>query len=345
MKTWLTTFLTIFVLALLPQNVSSQAKKKVDKKETKKDTKKVAEDDIQIEDDSKGTSKKKEGDDIKIEDDAPPTTGKVDTPAKGGDGLDDDLSGLDEKPKTAPKTGPVDPKSVKSGPMKSSSGDSDERSYWNDIKVVPRKLILKQNRVELIPYVGVTINDNLIRHILLGGEAAYYISDALSFSLGGHAYLKQQTDRAYLTGLQQRTLPTLNAYLWTATLNANYEAAYGKMAIHNKKILQWGIFLSGGLGATQTEIIPRNAGHESWTNTNITIQVGVGFRVFISKWLTVWLSMRNYMMQDRFESSDRIEASASEAEKAASGRFINNIVFQVGLSVFFPTDFEYTTFK
>ncbi|MBN2724817.1 MAG: outer membrane beta-barrel domain-containing protein [Deltaproteobacteria bacterium] len=329
MKTWLTIFLAIFSLAVLPQNAASQGKK-VDKKEKKKS----ADADIQI-----------EGDDVKIEEDGPPTTGKVETPkTPAKDGLDDDVDSLDVDTKPATKTGPSTAKD-KGTSSESTGGDKDVRSYWSDIKVVPRKLILKQNRVELIPYFGTTLNDNLIRHILVGGEFSYYISDALSFSVGGHTYIKQQTDRAYLTGLQQRTLPTLNTYLYSATLNANYEAAYGKMAIHNSKILQWGIFLSGGVGVTGTEIIPRNAGHESWVNTNITIQVGVGFRVFISKWLTVWLSMRNYMMQDRFENINRTEASAAIAEEDAAARFINNIVFQVGLSVFFPTDFDYTTFR
>ncbi|MBU1242064.1 outer membrane beta-barrel domain-containing protein [Myxococcota bacterium] len=228
---------------------------------------------------------------------------------------------------------------------KTKGDDEDARSYWSDIKVVPRKLILKQNRIELIPYMGVTLNDNLIRHIALGGEFGYYMSDAMSIGVGGHMYMKQQTDRAYLTGLQQRVLPTLNQYLYTATLNVNYEAAYGKFAFHNKKILQWGIFLSGGLGVTGTEVIPRNAAHEPWTNMNITIQVGAGFRVFINQWLTLWGGVRNYMMQDKFENSNRTQPDAEAGEKNAAARFINNIVFQIGVSVFFPTSFEYTTFK
>jgi len=231
------------------------------------------------------------------------------------------------------------------GPATKAGDDEDARSYWSDIKVVPRKLILKQNRVELIPYMGVTLNDNLIRHIAFGGEFGYYMSDAMSIGVGGHMYTKQQTDRAYLTGLQQRVLPTLNQYLYTATLNVNYEAAYGKFAVHNKKILQWGIFLSGGLGVTGTEVIPRNAAHEPWTNMNITIQVGAGFRVFINQWLTLWGGVRNYMMQDKFENSNRTQPSADAGESNAAARFINNIVFQVGVSVFFPTSFEYTTFK
>ncbi len=223
--------------------------------------------------------------------------------------------------------------------------EGEELSYWRDIKVVPRKLILKVRRFELVPYFGVTLNDNLIRHYMFGGEFSYHMSDVLSFGIGGHWYQFQMTDRAYLTGLQQRVLPTLNKYLYTATLNANYEAAYGKMAVHNKKILQWGVFLSGGLGVTGTEVIPRNAAHESWTNTDITIQFGIGVRVFLTKWLTLYTGVRNYMFLDKFENPDRDEPDGAEASRNASTRFINDITFQLGLSVFYPTDFEYTTFK
>ncbi len=278
-------------------------------------------------------------DDIIIEDE--------DSPADTGSGEStDDL--VIEPTETTDDTGSSDAAAGAEGdkaPAVKQGDDEDARSYWADIKVVPRKLILKQNRMELIPYIGTTLNDNLIRHIALGGEFGYYLSDAMSVGVGGHVYMKQQTDRAYLTGLQQRVLPTLNQYLYTATLNVTYEAAYGKFAVHNKKILQWGIFLTGGLGMTGTEVIPRNAAHEPWTNQNLTIQVGVGFRVFISQWLTLWGGVRNYVMQDKFENSNRNQVSASAGESNAAARLINNIVFQVGVSVFFPTSFEYTTFK
>ncbi|MDA3862622.1 MAG: outer membrane beta-barrel domain-containing protein [Deltaproteobacteria bacterium] len=330
MRTLFISLISIFALNFQALNLV----KAQDKKEKEK---------IEFEDSSKD-----KGGDIKFEDEeGPPTTGKVENITGGSDDLltDDisDLGSLDDKKKKKTSTGKVAPGTK----TKPGAEHQDSKTYWSDIKVVPRKLILKQKRIELIPYMGMTMNDNLIRHILIGGEFSYYLSDALSFGVGGHAFLKQQTDRAYLTGLQQRVLPTLNQYLYSFTLNSTYEAAYGKMAIHNKKILQWGIFLTGGVGITGTEVIPRNAGHEPWQNTNITIQIGVGMRVFISEWLTLWFSVRNYMMQDKFENTNRgpQQASAEDGEADSASRFINNIVFQIGLSIFYPTSFEYTTFK
>jgi outer membrane beta-barrel protein len=218
-------------------------------------------------------------------------------------------------------------------------------SYWRDIKVVPRKLILKQQRVELMPVFGVTLNDNLIRHYLLGAGVHYHITDVLAFGLSGHYYLYNLTDRNYLVGLQQRVLPTLNKYIFAATVDASYMVAYGKFAVHNAWILQFGAFLTGGVGVTMTEVIPRNAAHEPWQNYNVTVQVGVGFRLFIFKWLTFWAAVKDYMMPDKYEPGDRTEPDGEEAKKNGEWRFINNFVVQLGITFFLPPDFKYTTFK
>ncbi|HVT07363.1 MAG TPA: hypothetical protein VHO67_07885, partial [Polyangia bacterium] len=39
---------------------------------------------------------------------------------------------------------------------------------WKDIVVIPRKAFLKGGRLELQPFSGITINDNLIRHYVFG---------------------------------------------------------------------------------------------------------------------------------------------------------------------------------
>jgi outer membrane beta-barrel protein len=224
-------------------------------------------------------------------------------------------------------------------------GGTEGPSYWKDIKVVPRKLILKQKRFELMPVFGMTLNDNLIKHYLIGGGFQYHITDVLSFGLSGHYYLYNLTDRNYLVGLQQRVLPTLNKYIFSATADASYMIAYGKFAVHNKFILQFGAFFSGGVGVTMTEVIPRNAAHEPWQNYNVTVHVGLGFRMFIFKWLTLWVAVRDYMMPDKYEPDDRSEEDGKLASKNGEWRFINNFVIQFGITFFLPTDFKYTTFK
>src|SRR5690606_30252280 len=51
---------------------------------------------------------------------------------------------------------------------------------WQDILVVVRKPFLKARRTELNPFVGTTMNDNMVRHYAIGGELAYYLTDVLA---------------------------------------------------------------------------------------------------------------------------------------------------------------------
>ena len=258
--------------------------------------------------------------------------------------------------------GPVTPGEAGSGAASSGGGKGaggkikskrGAKAYWKDIKVVSRKLILKQKRVELFVYpLGITLNDNLIRHWFMGGELSYFLSDAMSIGAGAHYYFPDITQRAYLMGLQQRVLPTLNKYHFTATANFHYNWMYGKFALHNKFIQQFGGYIGAGVGVTMTSVIPRRAGDSSWNNYNFTILFpSVGFRLFITKWLTLNLGVRIYIMRDNFEAPDRPadddpnNPPGYKAEDHAAHRWIPNVVFQLGVSFFLPPSFKYTTFK
>ena len=47
---------------------------------------------------------------------------------------------------------------------------------WQDIVVVPRKAFLKGSRAEFAPFSGLTLNDNLIRHYVFGGDINFFLS-------------------------------------------------------------------------------------------------------------------------------------------------------------------------
>ncbi len=250
---------------------------------------------------------------------------------------------------TLPGDAPADPE--KKAEVVSTELD---RQYWQDIKVVARKLILKQQRLEinLNPF-GMTLNDNLIRHWFLGAEVNYFLSEAMSVGVSGQYYIPDITQRAYLMGLQQRVLPTLNQYHFTTTANFNYNWMYGKFALHNWFIQQFGGFVGAGVGVTMTSVIPRRAGDSSWNNYNFTIMFpSIGIRMFIFQWLTVNLGVRLYIMRDVFEASNRpadddptLPPGYDPKSDGAAPRWIPNLVFSLGLSFFLPPTFEYRQFR
>jgi len=219
---------------------------------------------------------------------------------------------------------------------------------WQDILVVVRKPFLKVRRTELLPFVGTTMNDNMVRHYTIGGELAYYLSDAFAVGVEGQYYVHQFNEPFDLVARQARRLPTVNDYKWSAALDFHYVPVYGKFAILDHKLVTWEVLFTAGIGAGQSEVIPRDTKFPGFTNFLIEPNVGASMRFFLAKWLTVSVGVRDYIFYDHFEPVNRdamTNATAEEAQKNADGSLINNIMFQVGLSFWLPTGFEYTTFR
>lgn len=219
---------------------------------------------------------------------------------------------------------------------------------WKDILVVVRKPFLKVRRTELNPFTSVSMNDNMIRHYTIGGEFAYYLTDVLAVGVEGLYYVHNFNEPFDLVARQARRLPTVNQYNWSAALNFHYVPVYGKFAVLDRKLVAWEVYFTAGIGAGQSEVIPRDTKFPGFTNLLIQPNLGASMRFFLAKWLTVNLGIRDYMFIDKFEPTNRaigMNDSASEAKENADSAFINNIMFQIGVSFWLPTSFEYTTFR
>jgi outer membrane beta-barrel protein len=219
---------------------------------------------------------------------------------------------------------------------------------WQDIVVVIRKPFLKVRRTELFPFVGTTMNDNMIRHYAVGGELAYYLTDVLAVGVEGQYFAHSFQEPYDLVARQARRLPTLNQYKWSAALDFHYVPIYGKFAILDRQLVTWESFFTAGIGAGESEVIPRDKSFPGFTNLLIMPNVGASMRFFITKWITVNLGIRDYIFYDHFEPrnrSDTMFPTAAEAKDHAEGSLINNMMFQIGVSFWVPTSFEYTTFR
>ena len=231
---------------------------------------------------------------------------------------------------------------VKAGPVKRTP------LSWKDILVVVRKPFLKSRRTELLPMVGTTMNDNMVRHYTIGGQLSYYLTDVLAIGVEGQYYVHSFREPFDLVARQARRLPTVNQYNWSASLNFHYVPVYGKFAIFDKRLITWEAFFTAGIGAGQSEVVPRDTKFPGFTNLLIIPNVGVSMRFFLAKWVTVSLGIRDYVFYDKFEPTDRsptMNATADQAKDNSTGSLINNVMFQVGLSFWLPTSFEYTTFR
>jgi outer membrane beta-barrel protein len=220
---------------------------------------------------------------------------------------------------------------------------------WKDILVVVRKPFLKSHRSEIYPFVGTTMNDNMLRHYTLGAELSYYLTDVLAIGVEAVYYVDSFREPFDLVARQARRLPTVNQYNWSGALNFHYVPVYGKFAILDRRLVTWEVAFTAGIGAGQSEVIPRDTQFPGFTNFLIMPNVGANMRFFITKWITVNAGIRDYIFYDKFEPTQRViggmNATAAQAKENADGALINNVMFQLGVSFWIPPSFEYTTFR
>lgn len=222
---------------------------------------------------------------------------------------------------------------------------------WKDIVVIPRKAFLKGGRLELQPFAGITINDNLIRHYVFGADINYFLTDVFWVGLEGQYFIHQLTNEEQLLGSEYNLAPTLNEYKYGGALNFGYVPVYGKFAWFNRSIVSWEIWASAGVGVTITKVIPRDPANNAlaFTNTDLTPNVGLGSRFFLTDWLTVNFAVRDYILPDKFEPSATLEkgppqiTTSAEAKAQAHSALVNNVIFSVGVGFYLPTKFQYKT--
>ena len=196
------------------------------------------------------------------------------------------------------------------------------------IRAVERKLFLKKNRFELLPYVGLDINDAFFQHFFVGAAASYHLADSLALEVrGGFAFAELTKSSVTFVRLDADALieraPSLVAH---ADANVVFAPVYGKLSLFGESILHFDTFLTAGGGVFVSER-PRRAddGLVNDTNVNPAVNLGIGQRYFLNEWLVVRLELRNYLYE----------------ETGPEGDLRNVTLIGLALSGFLPTTFEY----
>ncbi len=244
------------------------------------------------------------------------------------------------------------------------------KTRWDDIAVLPRRYTLKAKRVELMPMYHFTLNNPLIRHHGFGGQLNFFLSEALWLGLEGTGYLPQQqsgSDGTYfLTGAQDKVLPAVNKLIFSALLDFGYVPAYGKFALFNRAIVHWEGYINLGVGAFMSEVIPVKRSDPTFQNISAMVKVGVGSRLFLSKFMALNAFLSLYGYPDTFEpvanvsynrdtngacrdyytgktaGTPEFEAAYASCRKANGNTTLSlDVVFGLGLSFFLPPKFEY----
>jgi len=272
-------------------------------------------------------------------------------PAEVEEGGDDDfladIGGTEDGPVEAPQ-------------MEGPGLELEDPEVW----AVQRAYALRYRRFELLPRFGFSMNDQFVSHFAFGGELNWYVTDVLAVGIEGQWYYwNPESNVNYYTSRSFRVSVPINEYWMGWYLNFHYVPLYGKFAVFNRWILHWDTFVVGGLGVTMTRPVAAvDAEYRDFSeiddwNVNVTFNIGIGGRTFLTRWLAIFAELRLYGFPQALEETNTVSgidcATASgcpnwDQQRAnpetwldEDGEFAINVMAQVGLSIFLPPTFRY----
>jgi outer membrane beta-barrel protein len=217
------------------------------------------------------------------------------------------------------------------------------------IWAVQRVYVLRARRVDLQPNFGFSFNDPYVQHQAFNLGLSYYITEVLAAGVSFNMYrgLKKETDLNFSARRATHQIVPINDYFWGGQLNFTYVPIFGKFAMFKQWILHWDMWVIGGGGFIFTRPIPTidKEYREFDFSIKFCFNVGIGWRLFLSRFLAVTLELRDYIFPEEIESR---ETSFSESDRENKDLWMeeehsltNNVMLNVGLSIFIPFTFEY----
>jgi len=199
-----------------------------------------------------------------------------------------------------------------SGVANAQTGTDSEKN----IRVVQRKQFMMYHRAELIPTFTMSLNENLSRHLGVGAQARFHITDEWALGVDYIKYFGKYTDLASDIGDQYQVYPKKLLMNFFVGAHATYVPLYGKFLFFGLGPVHWDLHLSAGIGVTRI-----NA-----SSYKPTGNFGVGFRFRIWKFLSFNAEIRDYLFMGTYSRDNE---------------FVNNVVFTTGLGVFVPFEYDY----
>ncbi len=234
----------------------------------------------------------------------------------------------------------------------------DPNETVEEIYAVQQIYALRINRLEVAPSLGFTVNDPFVSHPSFGLALNYWWTNVLAIGVNANWYqgFESESDVGFHTRRSTRLAIPISEYQLGANLNFTYVPVYGKFNMFNEYIFQWDAYVVGGVGFMRTRPVPvfdpevRNFDFEF----NIAFNLGLGIRIFVTRWLSIFGELRDYAFLENQENpvvyperSQELRAMGlsdrrdKDTWQESSPSLNNNVTAQVGLTIFFPFDFEY----
>jgi len=229
-----------------------------------------------------------------------------------------------------------------------SSDEPTEHEVAEEIYAVQRMSVVRSGRLELAPSVAVTLNDPYVTHPALSLGLNYWVTNVLAIGANFLWYqgVESESDLNFSVRRSARLAVPITEYQLAGHLNFTYVPIYGKFAMFNESIFQWDSYLVGGVGMMRTRpvAVVDPAVRSFDFDWRVAFNVGIGVRVFLTRFLTVFGELRDYIYLERLENLN-VQLGQDRARQSTwidqSATLTHNVTAHVGVTMFFPFDFEY----
>ncbi|GAB4308330.1 MAG: hypothetical protein Kow0090_22660 [Myxococcota bacterium] len=206
------------------------------------------------------------------------------------------------------------------------------------VKVVKHKYFLKDGRFELTPLIGASMNDPFKKRYPVGAHIIYHIGENFAAGLTGLYNMNVKSDDVTIIR-KSGAAPNVTDLKYNLHLDFYFSPIYGKMAIMSDVIVNFDMFLVGGIGVMGADIpdetnmrLLASSPLASGSGMPVAGNVGLGARLFLTKWLSLNLEVRDYIYSMRMTNLTGDGISDIQ----------NLIITFVGAGFYLPTSFEYS---
>lgn len=225
-----------------------------------------------------------------------------------------------------------------------------------EIYAVQQIYALRINRFELGGSAAFTMNDPFVSHPAAALSLNYWWTNVLAIGLNVLWYqgLENESDLNFFVRRSTRLAVPITEYQLGAHLNFTYVPLYGKFKMFDEFIFQWDSYIVGGVGMMRTRPVPvvDPEVRAFDFSERIAFNAGIGIRIFLSRYLSVFAELRDYIYLEQLENLDVAIGegpcdgsgqyrNCEDTWLADSSELTNNVTAHLGLTLFLPTSFEY----
>lgn len=210
------------------------------------------------------------------------------------------------------------------------------------IKAVQGRLFLKKGRFEVSPSFLLGLNDPFSQN--MGGqlELDYFIAESFGINANfGYATDITSNNATFVTPktyLEKNDLavPDMGRMKYYASLGANWSPIYGKVSFLSQLIVHFDGYISINFGVAGVDYRGwegdlSNRVEKDMGGMRFMSSVGVGERIFLNRWLVLKLELKDIIytmdLKPKYYPNGLTDIQ-------------NNLVGLVGISLFFPMQFE-----